>query len=183
MDQSNQNQQESSKIKKFKSKYWKFAGGFLLIMIIIAGSLFVWSYYLSPEAKMSRKTAKNIELYKNAVEKYESAMKADTYGGKTPEETLQMFIDALQKEDIDLASKYFLLNEGGEIDKEIKEGLQKIKDEEKLKDTIAKLEKVKLTFKDDSGAIFKSYDKNNEVDILVDIQLNKYSNIWKIESL
>lgn len=34
----------------------------------------------------------------------------DTYGGKTPEETLQLFIDALKKNDIELASKYFVLD-------------------------------------------------------------------------
>ena len=33
---------------------------------------------------------------------------ADTYGGKTPQETLQMYIDAVEKGDYELASKYFI---------------------------------------------------------------------------
>lgn len=34
----------------------------------------------------------------------------DSYGGKTPKETLELFIAAVEKEDFDLASKYFVLS-------------------------------------------------------------------------
>ena len=34
---------------------------------------------------------------------------ADTYGGKTPQETLDMFISAVEKGDYELASKYFVV--------------------------------------------------------------------------
>lgn len=34
----------------------------------------------------------------------------DTYGGKTPKETLELFIVAVEKEDFDLASKYFVIS-------------------------------------------------------------------------
>ena len=34
----------------------------------------------------------------------------DTYGGKTPKETLEMFIVAVEKGDYELASKYFVLS-------------------------------------------------------------------------
>lgn len=38
----------------------------------------------------------------------------DAYGGKTPKETLEMFIAAVEKEDFDLASKYFVISKQGE---------------------------------------------------------------------
>ncbi len=38
---------------------------------------------------------------------YDAAM-ADTYGGKTPQETLQMYIEAVEAGDYELASKYFV---------------------------------------------------------------------------
>lgn len=38
---------------------------------------------------------------------YDAAM-ADTYGGKTPQETLRMYIEAVEKGDYELASKYFV---------------------------------------------------------------------------
>ena len=37
----------------------------------------------------------------------------DIYGGKTPKETLELFIVAVEKEDFDLASKYFILSKQG----------------------------------------------------------------------
>ena len=46
-------------------------------------------------------------LKKAEQEDYKRAM-ADTYGGKTPQETLQMYIDAVEKGDYELASKYFI---------------------------------------------------------------------------
>ena len=38
----------------------------------------------------------------------------DIYGGKTPKETLELFIAAIEKEDFNLASKYFILSKQGE---------------------------------------------------------------------
>ena len=55
------------------------------------------------------------------LEKFEQEqyrkMLADTYGGKTPQETLQMYIEAVEKGDYELASKYFIENNR---DKELK---------------------------------------------------------------
>ena len=42
--------------------------------------------------------------------KLEAAYRNDKYGGVTPEETFNMFIVALEKGDVELASKYFVLN-------------------------------------------------------------------------
>jgi hypothetical protein len=39
----------------------------------------------------------------------EKLYRNDKYGGKTPEETFDMFIAALEKGDVELASKYFVL--------------------------------------------------------------------------
>lgn len=38
----------------------------------------------------------------------QARMARDTIGGKTPQETLQMFIDAVEKGDYEMASKYFV---------------------------------------------------------------------------
>lgn len=46
---------------------------------------------------------------KRAYEKLSEPYYKDTYGGKTPEETYDLFIDALKKGDVELASKYFVL--------------------------------------------------------------------------
>jgi hypothetical protein len=40
-----------------------------------------------------------------------AAYQADTYGGATPEETLRLFVEALEKKDYVLASRYFVVEE------------------------------------------------------------------------
>ena len=40
---------------------------------------------------------------------WEKPYREDTYGGKTPEETYDMFLDALKDGDVELASKYFIV--------------------------------------------------------------------------
>ena len=184
----NQNQNNQIIINKPKSKFWKFVFGFAGIIVLTIGGFFVWSKYLSPQAKYQRETQKNYEKYLAWEKNYQKAMVEDVYGGKTPEETLQMFIEALKKEDIELASKYFALNTNEKSEyyltrREWEEGLRKAKEEGKLEEITSKLLLVKLTFKDGDGALFKLYDSGGEIDILVEIKLNKQSNTWKIESL
>ena len=52
-------------------------------------------------------------------EQYKQAQNKDIYGGKTPEETLSLFVDALKKGDVKLASKYFVLDKQKEMEKEL----------------------------------------------------------------
>lgn len=54
------------------------------------------------------------------LEKEDYARKAaDTLGGKTPEETLEMFISAVESGDYKLASKYFVIEKQGEWREEL----------------------------------------------------------------
>ncbi len=170
---------------EFKNKlnFRKFVIGFLGIIIFTIGGFLLWGKYLSPQAKYQRETQKNYEKYLTWEKNYNKAMEEDIYGGKTPEETLQMFIEALKKEDIELASKYFVLRSDGSVDPKLKEGLEKLKTNNRLEEMISKLSLIKLTFKDDDGALFKLYNSNGEIDLLIEIKLNKNSKIWKIESI
>ena len=64
-------------------------------------------------------------------------MKNDTFGGATPEETLALFIEALEAEDVELASKYFLPDDR----EEMKSDLEKAKQEQQLSQVIEKNKK------------------------------------------
>src|SRR3989344_5009646 len=78
---------------------------FLQVLLLVAfGSAVIfgigyWRYYDSPDYKKLKQ-----------LEELRDKYMADTYGGNTPEETLQLFIDALKKGDTELASKYFVLD-------------------------------------------------------------------------
>ncbi len=112
-------------------------------------------------------------------------MKADTYGGKTPEETLGMFIDALKKGDVELASKYFVLREDGGRNGEILDELKNKTDEEKAKIVVilqnAQEYPSDVTSKSDSK--FVSKDAGGTIIAYIDMGYNSYSQVWKIENL
>lgn len=171
--------------EKPKRKFWKFIAGFLAIIIIVGGGFFVWQKYFSPQAKLDRQTQENYQKYLDWQANYEKAMKEDTYGGKTPEETLQMFIDALKKGDVELASKYFILREDGIADPKWKEGLKATKDTGKLQEVAGLLSKARPDLESRSNENdfkFATYE-NSKLKAYVNLEFNIYSHIWKIESL
>lgn len=95
--------ESSGRNKKFKIalKHWTgtiIIGGFAVIVVfgLLRGREFLANFLLSREQERIQK-----EL--------ERPYREDKYGGKTPEETFDMFLAALKKGDIDLASKYFVL--------------------------------------------------------------------------
>ena len=73
-----------------------------LIVVLVALFLILGGYN---NIKMSIKGLWAVHQFNEGMELYEKTMTEDTYGGKTPEETLVMFIDALEKNDMELASK------------------------------------------------------------------------------
>ena len=150
--------------------FWKFFVGFLAIMIAGFFAL-VWA-----------NTYHNGESEQKSAEKYlkdlEQAYKNDTYGGTTPEETLQLFIDALKKGDIDLAVKYFLPDNR----EEIKLDLIDAKKANKLTEVINRASLLRLSKLEDYIAFFIIKDSNNVMQYQVSLGKNK-KGIWKITDL
>ena len=104
------------------STYWKFVGKFLLIIVVAIGALWGGFFVQQWQAtKNVEKFAEGLETWQK--EQYDLAM-ADTYGGKTPQETLQMYIDAVEKGDYELASKYFILEKREKELNSLKNSLQ-----------------------------------------------------------
>ena len=65
---------------------------------------------------------KRIIAYEKEYIKYmEELEKKDNYGGETPEETLELYIKALENKDFELASKYFVLEDQEKKNKEFSE--------------------------------------------------------------
>jgi hypothetical protein len=92
--------------KPARQHLFKYFSTFLLIMLVIFVSLFGLSKYQRYlGASEVEKVADALERLKQ--QDYEDAM-ADTVGGKTPQETLSLYIQALEKRDFVLAGKYFI---------------------------------------------------------------------------
>lgn len=164
------------------------------IKMIIAAILFfgllvlyyLWVTQWSAEAKRVRAYQEKYEKAANFIQVMEDALRNDTYGGKTPEETLALFISALENGDIDLASKYFVL----ETNTSSPNYLTRDEWTKNLKDTVemrgaesiievlgrAKPSSEKFVHEGD----FKFYVENSAY---INMERNQFSGVWKIESL
>ncbi len=166
-----------------KKSFLKFGSVFIGIILITLGGVYLWNNYLSESAKVGRDLEKKYQKFYEFQKNYEEAMRADTYGGKTPQETLAMFVEALKKEDIELASKYFALNEEGIIDKQWVEMLKKLKEDGNLIRFADDIKRYDDNYKfSDSEHVFVYKNSNGEIELQLVMILNKYSNVWKIES-
>ncbi len=116
---------EAPKNGRNKKLIW---AGIILAALIL--SVIVWQYWQytqSPYYKQM-KAVKELE---------EMAKESDKWGGKTPEETVALFTDAVKKGDFELASKY------GSQD-QIFPVLEKMKSENKINSFIKDLEIASL---------------------------------------
>ncbi len=158
-------------MKIFNKKFVKVAAIFAVIIILAAGAVWLLQYYnwrKSPEYQAQK-------YIDEMTRKYQE----DTYGGSTPEETLQLFIDALKKGDIELAAKYFVVEKQEEMKNNFKIGQEK----GSLKDFLVYLDKSSTGKEIYEGAYIFTFSENKKVLISIDLTLNKLSGKWKIESL
>ena len=164
-----------------RRNFFVFSGVFLIIIILAGGGYAVWDRYFSSEAQTQRNYQKYVDWQAN----YDKAMREDTYGGKTPQETLDMFVAALRAGDVELASKYFMLNEEGKVDQKWIDGLKKTKDSVGLGGVIDIINKLKFDGQhsslDTTWFVIKNLD--DMIDYSIILKLNDFSKIWKIESL
>ncbi len=114
------------------------------------------------------------------TEQYQEAYYADDFGGTNPQETLDLFVEALEKGDTELASRYFVVNKQKQTAKELSIG----KENGVLELLIGDLKKEKYGAEISKDKYrFSTYDKDNVAEFSFDLVLNEEKNIWKIESL
>lgn len=151
----------------------------LVVLLVVAVVLifFYWKVFFVKEKVMSGE---------EFIEYYEDLMRSDTYGGKTPEETLGFFVEALRKENADLASKYFRLDDDGGRSK-WESYLNEVKKKGLLKqmaddiDKYAKPDLENIINENDFKYVLRMEDGLVGADI--NMEFNEFSGVWKIESL
>ena len=118
-------------------KYW-----ILFLTFIIAG-YFLWQYFPSFHDNFNR----------------ESILKADMAGGKTEQETFNLFVSALKRDDPDAAASYFILDQDLSRDNWVR--------------TFRQLK--------EDGLLDKTANDLNIENI--EFEFNNYSKVWKIKNL
>jgi len=146
--------------------------GFIIIFLI--GAVYFWGYPYYQGWRIEKQSQKFLEEYTRPY-------KEDIYGGATPEETWNMFLDALRKEDMDLAAKYF---EVKEQEKGL-EWLNWVKDNNELNNmvndlTVSPLHEV-VTSDERIEYTVSGLDKIAKAYVI--FLKNTFTNIWKISSL
>jgi len=161
----------------------------LAILVILFGLfLYVGGYKmlkgLYDDWNTSRKAHEAIQQYNEFLDQYYKTLAEDTYGGKTPQETLDMFVVALEKGDIDLASKYFALDDNLSR-KELSDNLKKLINDGRLSEILQILKNAEKSPKDLAGTnSFQFVTWNSDrtlVEHTIFMQFNRYSQVWKIE--
>lgn len=134
-----------------------------LIVLIIAGAYLFWRHYQSQDSGLSP---------------------SDNVGGKTPQETLNLLVVALEKGDTALAASYFM--DTKEIKREDwRESFNQLKDQNLLDDML--LDIKNKTKPDSAGSNNQTYrfiieEDGTAVSVIV-LQFNPHTNVWKIEQL
>ena len=165
-----------------KNKFIKVGGAILVIGI----TFFVYRYF-SDQKVYSRMDLGGSADYPVSKRQYETYManlderyKNDNYGSTTPEGTLELFVDALKKEDVDLAAKYFVPEKQKQMEEDLKAGLKSGGVTSLIGDLGKEMIKGNL---DESRVRFETVDPDNILEFTFDFRKNKYTDKWKIESL
>lgn len=166
-------------------------------MILVAGAV-VWGvlrvmpYINSLRAKWETQ---------RVLDQYEKPYLEDKYGGKTPEETYDLFLTALRAGNTNLASKYFVIEKQAEW----KKTLEEYKNKNLLTNFVIELENTEKTWKkvDSKDDNFAQYalsptvvKEKTQVELngnKIELPAGSYANwnsfqkypsgVWKIDSL
>ncbi|MDP3710849.1 MAG: hypothetical protein Q8R29_03995, partial [bacterium] len=141
-------------------------GGVVIVVLgigAISGVQYL-KYRYSPEYKTYKEAQRLIKEYNE-----------DPYGGNTPEETLQLFIDALKKGDTDLASKYFVMEKWSKKTEELRIG----KEKGNLDKLVGIVSKMGSGQRNSTGTYFFSTKDGFGMQLIQ----TKASKKWKIEEL
>ncbi|MEX2090593.1 MAG: hypothetical protein WD989_00465 [Candidatus Paceibacterota bacterium] len=184
---------------KWKNIFKSWVGVPVLILLVLGG---LWlftagTFSFNPDVRAWKKLMKG---YEDEYKQRQEQIKKDIYGGKTPEETYDLFIAALKKGDTELAAKYFIIedqtkwsrtfseyNNSGSLNsfaKELENTKGEWKKSEKSTQDVAYFEYINIVAKDKEveyegqKLVIPAGSYTNSTNFI------KYpTGIWKIESL
>jgi len=153
-----------------KTKKSKFFWGAVVVVLLGLTFWAVWDRQRGSEEYQAQKY----------LDEMEELYMEDTYGGDTPEETLQLFIDALKNEDIDLAAKYFVLDKQDEW----RGKLDVAKDNNNLAlyiEEVQGMDDGKEIY--DGAYLYTVVGENGMARYTISLVKNNLSDKWKIEDM
>ena len=151
-----------------------------LLLGLLAAAVLLGAVYWQVFNPVEKQNLAGERLIKN----FEEAMRADTYGGATPEETLKMLVAALRQEDVNLASQLFMLDAYGRRD----QWIEYLKDSKSkglmrwMADSIeTKAQPAGSSYEGDFK--FELFNEEGLVAVLINMEWNRFAQVWKIQSM
>lgn len=170
------------KLQWAAKKWWFWIG----LLVLVAAVWWFWGYFAwltnqAPSRDENARARAGWLKMQAAEAALEAQYRMDTYGGATPEETLRLFVEALEKKDFELASKYFAVEKREDF-------LSEIQDSEKggfLNKYIQILNyrHVVSVSEDKSGADIDFFDNRNVQIHFGQMAINPFTGKWKILDL
>jgi len=115
----------------------------------------------------------------NLFDRLEEMQAKDNFGGSTPQETFDAFVEALKAGDTELASRYFVFNKQKQMAKELAVG----KENGNLDFLINFLENVDIGKEIREGYFRFTVIEDNTAVMSFDLIFNEETKVWKIDSL
>jgi len=162
-----------------------------VIIVVIISTTALWYAYsaytgtrLTPQEQEMKQRYEDAIAYEKEVKKIESEynalLKADNYGGATPEETLALFVEALKAKDAALAGKYYMPQDWEKAIQDMRDWV-----EDDSMDKFIQAYENGLIGKDKDyigGVALEIKDaKDDKYPYILEMQLNNINNIWKIK--
>ena len=138
-----------------------------------------WRESVAPIKQQYYEALEYSRTAKAALKKEKQMLAQDHYGGKTPEETLAMFVEALKKKDAKLAAKYYLPWEWGKAESRMRLLLSK---QERYNKFIHTYETGVIKVVDRAiGKAVKIYENpKDDTPYILEMILNQETGLWKI---
>ncbi len=162
-----------------EKKSWKFLIVFLAIILAgYVGYLVIYNIVHWDEIQQAAKLQEDMEAWKDIY-------RNDKAGGATPQETLDLFIAALEAGDVDLATSYFMPDDYGSRE-EWREALVATNESGGFSDAIAVLRKSKPEPEGiiGDGSKFYAFSTRDDKGLVISYIVMQFNgNVWKIDNL
>ncbi len=199
MDQHAQNKpSERQNIRKFrfparldafgKRSWYRYA---IALFVIFIAAMFAIALINTISPQQAKENSETDRIALQRAEEQKQALANDITGGKTPEETIQLFLAALKTGDMEQAAQYFMLNTNEQSPyyltrQEWIDGLNDKQRKGEISTVISTVEKMKPSINQNFGknsSVYVLLNKDGVADYSLFLRFNTYSNVWKIESL
>ena len=157
------------------NKYYKFLLIFIATLLVVGGSLLIFNFSNARKQQV-RDYNNKLSQVQYDIQSYRQAVKKDKFGGTSPLATCELFLNSLQKENISLASRYFVIDKQDKYQQLLSTIKQGQDWKSMLEDLLAS--KNNGQYKDSGDYIIPIIDKQN--DLITTVHLIKVNNIWKI---